>query len=129
MDNYDNSLPIYLQIVNKIKVEIFGGRLEPGARLAPVRELAMHLRVNPNTLQRALFELEREGLISTQRTNGKFVTEDIELIGELREKYADDLTHEYENRMHEVGAEVKIPKIIWISEEAKSETRRMQKSN
>ena len=125
MDSFENSSPIYLQIANKIKVEIFGGRLKPGAKLAPVRELALQERVNPNTLQRALFELEAERLIYTQRTNGKFVTEDVELIGELREKYADDLTREYENKMHEVGAEVKIPKIMWMVEEVRDEARRV----
>ena len=113
MNNFENNLPIYLQIADKIKVEIFGGRLASGERLVPVRELALKERVNPNTVQRALFELEREGLIYTERTNGKFVTEDVELIGERREKYAEDLTREYENKMQEVGAEVKIPKIMW----------------
>jgi len=125
MDSFENSSPIYLQIANKIKVRIFGGWLKPGTKLASVRELALRERVNPNTLQRALFELEKEGLIYTQRTNGKFVTEDVELIGELREKYADDLTREYENKMHEVGAEVKIPKIMWMVEEVRDEARRV----
>lgn len=121
MNSFENSLPIYLQIANKIKVEIFGGRLEPGEKLAPVRELALKERVNPNTVQRALFELENEKLIYTQRTNGKFVTEDVEWIGERREKYAEDLTREYENKMHEVGAEVKIPKIMWPVQEVGDE--------
>ena len=77
---FDNDRPIYIQLVEMLKVEIISGKLKLGERLLSVRELAMKARVNPNTMQKALVELENCGLIYTERTNGKFVTQDNKLI-------------------------------------------------
>ena len=77
---FDNERPIYIQLVEKIRLEIVSGKLKSGERLPSVRELALISRVNPNTMQKALAELEDEGLIYTERTNGKFVTDNKELI-------------------------------------------------
>ena len=77
---FDNNIPIYIQIVEKLKIQIISGEYAPGERLLSVRDLATSLKVNPNTLQRALQELEDAGLIFTERTNGKFVTSDKALI-------------------------------------------------
>ena len=77
---FDNERPIYVQLVEKIRLEIISGRLKSGERLPSVRELAITARVNPNTMQKALMELEIEGLVYTERTNGKFVTQNKELI-------------------------------------------------
>jgi DNA-binding transcriptional regulator YhcF (GntR family) len=118
MNNFENNSPVYLQIAEKLATQIFGGKLAPGAQLPTVREIAIAERVNPNTVQKALAKLEEEGLITTERTNGKFVTNLKELIMEKREEYAAELTRVYENKMHEVGAEIRMPKIMWLNEGA-----------
>jgi len=115
MNNIDNSTPIYLQIAEKLAIKIFGGKLEPGMQLPTVREIALSEWANPNTVQKALAELERDGLILSRSTHGKFVTEDIELIMKKREEYATKLTKTYEQKMRDVGAEINIPKIMWPS--------------
>ena len=71
---FDNERPIYIQLVERLRKEIVSGKLKAGERLPSVRELALTTRVNPNTMQKALVELENEGLVYTERTNGKFVT-------------------------------------------------------
>lgn len=76
----DGSAPIYSQLVEQIKLGIVSGEWIPGQRVPAVRELAVDAGVNPNTMQRALQELEREGLMFSQRTSGRFVTEDTEMI-------------------------------------------------
>ena len=71
---FDNNKPIYLQIMDKIKLQIVSHKLEPNQQLPTVRELASEAGVNPNTIQRALSDLEREGFVYTKRTAGRFVT-------------------------------------------------------
>nr|WP_326183913.1 GntR family transcriptional regulator [uncultured Oscillibacter sp.] len=73
---FSNDAPIYTQLIEQIKVGIVSGAFPPGERLPSVRDLATEAGVNPNTMQRALAELERDGLVYTQRTAGRFVTED-----------------------------------------------------
>ena len=72
----NENLPIYMQIMDRIRAAIVSGELRPGAKVATVRELAEDFGVNPNTMQRALSELEREGLLISERTSGRFVTHD-----------------------------------------------------
>jgi DNA-binding transcriptional regulator YhcF (GntR family) len=86
--SFQKETPIYLQLTDEIKGQIAAGRLLPGAKIASIRELASFYTVNPNTVQRALLELERENLISTKRASGKTVTEDIKMVQELRERMA-----------------------------------------
>ncbi|MBO1264259.1 GntR family transcriptional regulator [Proteiniclasticum sp. SCR006] len=85
--NFDNSIPIYLQIIQEMKRRIIRKELIPGERLASVRDLAKEAGVNPNTMQKALSELEAEGLLETERTTGRFITSDQNLIASLREAY------------------------------------------
>ncbi len=73
---FDNERPIYIQLVEIIRIEIVSGKFKKGQRMPSVRELALIMKVNPNTMQKALAELENEQLIYTERTNGKYVTED-----------------------------------------------------
>ena len=73
---FSNDAPIYTQLIQQVKVGIVAGMFPPGERLPSVRELATEAGVNPNTMQRALAELERDGLVYSQRTAGRFVTED-----------------------------------------------------
>lgn len=82
---FDNNTPIYMQIMNEIKMRIVSGVMEAGEKMLPVRELAEDFGVNPNTMQRALSELEREKLLYTERTAGRFITGDKGLIMELRD--------------------------------------------
>ena len=74
--NLDDSRPIYLQLMEKIQQDIVSGTYRPGEKLPSVRELALDAAVNPNTMQKALSELERSGLVYSQRTSGRFITED-----------------------------------------------------
>ncbi len=100
---FDNNIPIYIQLVGQLKIHIISGRLAPGERLPSVRGLALMTQVNPNTMQKALAELEETGLIYTERTNGKFVTEDTELIGRHKKQCADELTRQYLSAMEDLG--------------------------
>ena len=85
---FQSNIPIYLQLIDMVKLQIVSGTLKPGEKLKSVRELAMEHGVNPNTMQKALAELEGIGLLYTMRTAGRYVTEDAELIASLREQLA-----------------------------------------
>jgi len=82
--NFNDGSPIYLQLCAVIKGKIASGEYAPGSKLQPVRDLALEAGVNPNTVQRAYAELEREGLVNAERTSGRFVTADAEKIKQLR---------------------------------------------
>jgi GntR family transcriptional regulator len=86
--NFDNDRPIYAQIIEHMKRFIVSGQLSPGDKVAPVRELAAQAGVNPNTMQRALSELERLGLVYTNRTSGRFITEDEDMIATIKKELA-----------------------------------------
>lgn len=86
--NIDSSRPIYLQIIERVQMDIITGRYQPGDKLPSVRDLAQEAAVNPNTMQKALSELERSGLIYSQRTSGRFITEDKELIHQMKKELA-----------------------------------------
>lgn len=100
---FDNDRPIYIQLVEQLQIYIISGMIKPGEKLPSVRELAINLKVNPNTMQKALSELEDLKLIYTERTNGKFVTTDKLIIEEYRKKYAKDKTSKYINDIKELG--------------------------
>ena len=80
--------PIYSQLIEHIKLGIVSGEFPPGGKLPSVRDLAGEAGVNPNTMQRAFTELEREGLVNAQRTSGRYVTEDHEMIEETKKDLA-----------------------------------------
>ncbi|WP_461873470.1 GntR family transcriptional regulator [Fusicatenibacter sp.] len=86
--NLDSSRPIYLQIIERVQMDIITRRYQPGDKLPSVRDLAQEAAVNPNTMQKALSELERSGLIYSQRTSGRFITEDKELIHQMKKELA-----------------------------------------
>ena len=100
---FDNERPIYIQLVEMIRVDIVSGKFEKGQRLPSVRELALMMKVNPNTMQKALAELEDEKLIYTERTNGKYVTEDEKLIEKAKKKLAQEKVNNYLNSMKNIG--------------------------
>lgn len=97
-----NDRPIYTQLLEQIEQKIISGEYEPGSKLPSVRELAAEAAVNPNTMQRAMAELESRGLIITNRTAGRVVTENQDILSRLRESRAADYTDEYINKMAEL---------------------------
>ena len=100
---FDNERPIYIQLVERLRKEIVSGKLKVGERLPSVRELALTTRVNPNTMQKALVELENEGLVYTERTNGKFVTNNKELIERIKKELAEEKINNFLNDMKNIG--------------------------
>ena len=102
-ERFDTSRPIYAQIVERLKAKILAGVYPPGGHLDSVRDLAAAAGVNPNTMQRALAQLEAEGLVRTERTTGRFVTEDTALLEKLRDETARAVTAEYLEKMRGIG--------------------------
>jgi len=100
---FDNNIPIYIQLVEELKKYIISGRIVPGERLPSVREFALEMKVNPNTMQKALQELESINLIYTERTNGKYVTTDKRLIDKYRKEFALNLSNKYFTDMESIG--------------------------
>ena len=115
---FSDSAPIYSQLMHKFKLAIVSGELAPGEKLSAVRELAVQAGVNPNTMQRALSELEREGLVASQRTSGRFVTEDLAVIAAAKKELADKKVRDFLGDMSVLGySREEITKIIAESEE------------
>ena len=100
---FDNERPIYIQLVEMIRIDIVSGKFKKGQKLPSVRELALMLKVNPNTMQKALVELEDEKLIYTERTNGKYVTKDEKLIEKIKKQLAQEKVNNYLNSMKNIG--------------------------
>lgn len=100
---FDEKSPIYLQIAYRVKLKIASKELSMGQQLLPVREFAQEARVNPNTVQRAFQELEKEGLVYSARTSGRFVTEDEKLIDQKRHEIAQSLMKNFVTEMTAIG--------------------------
>lgn len=102
-ERFDMSRPIYAQIVERLKAKILAGVYPPGGHLDSVRDMAAAAGVNPNTMQRALAELERTGLVYTQRTAGRFVTEDAAVIDSAKQELAHQQIGAFLHRMERMG--------------------------
>lgn len=100
---FNEKSPIYSQIAEHIKMQIVSQEIKSGDQLPTVRELAQEAGVNPNTMQRAFTELEREGMVFSQRTSGRFVTEDNLLIGKIRQQVAKAELATFVNNMKKIG--------------------------
>lgn len=100
---FSDNTAIYLQIVEKLQKKIVSGELSPGDKLPPVRELAEQAGVNPNTMMRALSDLESNKLLYTLRGNGKYVTEDREVIASFKEELASKAVNEFLLNMKALG--------------------------
>jgi len=100
---FDNNMPIYLQIMNYIKLQIVTGKLGPGEKIPSVRELASELKINPNTIQRTFQELEREGVAESRRGLGRFVTSEDEKIMTIKKEMAAELLERFIGGMRELG--------------------------
>ncbi len=99
----DDTRPIYLQLEDIIKSKIIAGIYKPGQKLPSVRELAAEAAVNPNTMQKALAKLERSGLVYTQRTSGRYITEDTAIMQNLKHQLAHDLIYQFLEAMAHLG--------------------------
>lgn len=100
---FTNDSPIYTQLTYHLKLYIASGKLKPNEKLPSVRELAMQIKINPNTVQKSLEKLEQEGLIHTERTNGKYVTENTKLIKKIKQELAKEKINTYLNDMQNLG--------------------------
>lgn len=100
---FDNSRPLYLQICEKLTFAVVSGQYPAGGRFPTVRELALEAAVNPNTMQKALAELERQGILVSHRTAGRCVTEDPALIERQRLLLAEAATDTYLSSMAQLG--------------------------
>ncbi len=100
---FSDDAPIYTQLIEQIKVGIVTNQFPLGERLPSVRELATEAGVNPNTMQRALSELERDGLVYSQRTAGRFVTEDKAMIEQIKHRLAERHIQSFLDAMENLG--------------------------
>ena len=101
--HFENDRPIYTQLLEQIRLRIISGIYAAGSRLPSVRELAADASVNPNTMQKALSELEREGLVYSQRTSGRFITEDVTMIQKIKDNLAKQQISEFLEKMNQLG--------------------------
>lgn len=115
---FDSGRPIYTQLLEQIRLLIISGRYPAGSKLPSVRDLAAESSVNPNTMQRALAELERSGLIYSQRTSGRFVTEDEELVKKMKESIGQEKILTFFHEMEQLGYGVE--EIIELIQKLKS---------
>ncbi len=102
-NQFRSNIPIYLQLVEDFRQRIASGELQAGSKLESVRDLAMSFEVNPNTMQRALAELERDGLVYADRTVGRFITDNKELIIQMRETIAQGIIEQFVQKMNSLG--------------------------
>lgn len=110
---FDNNLPIYLQIMNKIKRDIVTGTLKAGDKIPSVRELAVELQINPNTIQRTFQELEREQIVETRRGLGRYVTSEEDKIMNIKKEMASELLEGFIYGMKDLGfSEQEIVKLV-----------------
>jgi len=100
---FEANQPIYLQIMSNIRKQIASGIKKPGERIESVRELAIFYGVNPNTMQKALSELEREGYLFSERTTGRSVTTDTSLVEELKTLELNKVISTFVSEMKELG--------------------------
>lgn len=100
---FDSSMPIYTQLVYKIELAIVSGEFVHGQRLSAVRDMAAEAGVNPNTMQRAFQELERQGLVYTQRSSGRYVTEDMTVIENTKQALARENIKSFMDSMRRIG--------------------------
>ena len=103
MIKFEQSTPIYIQIIQKMKADIVSGKLKGGEKMPSVREFSENFKVNPNTVQRVFIELEREGITYSQRGIGTFVVEGVEIINKLKTTQAKGYVKRFTDEMHELG--------------------------
>lgn len=101
--NFNDDKPIYIQLMEQIQLRIISGIYTAGEKLPSVRDMASEASVNPNTMQKALTELERTGLVFSQRTSGRFITEDINMIKDIKNGLAKEQIQKFLYNMEKIG--------------------------
>lgn len=101
--NFKDGIPIYSQIIEQMKIRIASGAYRPGEKLPSVRDLAVDAGVNPNTMQKSLQELEREGLLHSERTKGRFVTEEEKTLDDLKKSLGQAFIEELFSNLEGLG--------------------------
>lgn len=101
--DFNDDRPIYMQLMEQIQLRIVSGIYKAGEKLPSVRNMAGDAAVNPNTMQKALTELERTGLVFSQRTSGRFITEDVNMIKNIRNGLARDQIEKFLHNMEKIG--------------------------
>lgn len=101
--NIDNNKPVYTQLIEQLKFKIISGDIKAGEKIDSVRSLAEEAQVNPNTMQKALVELERQGLVYSKRTSGRFVTDDDEKIKSIKREVANEEIQRLNNILKKLG--------------------------
>ena len=117
--NFKNGIPIYSQIMDEMTMRIASGAYAPGDKLPSVRDLAMEAGVNPNTMQKAMAELERLGLVYSERTSGRFITKEEKILEELHEKLAKKYFDELSEKLRKIGmsdADIKTAVSKWMKD-------------
>lgn len=105
--NFKNGIPVYTQIIDEMTMRIASGAYSPGEKVPTVRELAVDAGVNPNTMQRALAELERMGLVYSERTSGRFIAKDENVLKNLRDELANKYFEEFTDKLGKIGMDQK----------------------
>lgn len=116
----DKDSPIYLQLMERIQIDIISGRYNAGDKIPSVRDLALEASVNPNTMQKALSELERSGLVYSQRTSGRFITNDEKMLENMKIELARTHINEFFTKMKQLGFQ-EDETLIFIQEAIKEE--------
>lgn len=101
----ESDRPIYAQLIEQMEIKICSGAYPPGSKLPSVRDLAQEASVNPNTMQRALAKLEEDGILYTNRTSGKFITEDANMVNQVKNRLAQEQIQEFLEKMKRLGFE------------------------
>lgn len=122
--NLNSERPIYAQLMERITLDIISGIYPPGSKLPSVRDLAQDAGVNPNTMQKALSELERTGLLFSQRTSGRFVTEELTMIEKIKTELASEQVREFLEKMRNIGFDKETTlQLIQQADEEEKETK------
>ena len=100
---FNGTEAVFVQIARRLRGEILGGKYQPDEQIPSVRQLALEAAVNPNTMQKALSELERTGLVYSQRTSGRFITEDTKMIDKLKAELAKEIISQFLENMQKLG--------------------------
>lgn len=100
---FHNHFPIYMQIIDLIKRDIILDIRRPGDKLSSVRDYAVELKVNPNTVQKAYQEMERDGLVFSQRGIGRFIVENGDLKTQLMKEVSTTIVAEFIEKMQAIG--------------------------
>lgn len=104
---FDANMPIYLQIIEDFKKQLISGKYQPSDKVDSVRDLAIHYGVNPNTVQRALSELERMNYVKSERTSGRFISADTKMIEELKKQFISTKVDKFIGELKELNFEDK----------------------